>query len=285
MFKLEFKDRRQPGIWLVESVLSIGSGSKSQLIIDDDSVQPQHAEICLDDGYVYLSDVCGLNSTRVNGKKISSRLQLRSGDAIQLGQVELEVSDPKERNVQPAASVISPSVGGVWSLMALSGDLKGKSMPIHGAMVIGRSTKCDIVITSEHMSRRHAELSLKAGGLRIVDLGSSNGTCVNGNKVVEQQLKPGDKISFDQVVFLVAGPATASGLYNEDEEDEEATLFRAIAPMPKAAPARRKAAPAVSSVMEERIVKKSSGAQTGKLIIVAVSVFVVAAIAALVAFV
>ena len=70
-------------------------------------------------------------------------------------------------------------------MTALGGELKGKSFPIHGIVALGRSNKCDVCINDEYMSRRHAELSIKGGLLRIVDLDSSNGTFVNGKEITE----------------------------------------------------------------------------------------------------
>jgi len=266
MLKLEFKDRRQPGVWLVESVFSIGSGARNHLVVDDDSVGDNHAEIRLVDGQLYLKDLGSYKGTFVGGQKVTDNFQLRSGDIIALGGVELEISDPKTRPV---------SAGGVkakseWSLTGIGGGMQGRSIMIHGSMTFGRSSKCDIVVDGEYMSRRHAELSLKGGGLRIVDLGSSNGTCINGKKINEHQLKPGDKISFDKAVFLVAGPVGVGALGLSDEDDEEATMFRAVAPMPKSPPpASRQAAPAPSENVEDNVTAVSDVPVKGKGVVIA----------------
>lgn len=231
MLKIQFKDRRQPAVWLVESVFTIGSGGKNNLIIDDDTVSEVHAEIRKDGDHLYLADLRSFTGTQVNGNRITERFQLRAGDRLCFGKVELEIIDPKEGR---AAAAVTPLVKSEWSLTALGGELKGKSFPIHGIISLGRSNKCDININDEYMSRRHAELSLKGGALRIVDLDSSNGTFVNGQKVAEKVLKPGDRIAFDQNIFLVVGPA---GAKVEVEEDvEEATVFRAAPSMSPASP-------------------------------------------------
>ena len=278
MLKLEFKDRRQPGVWLVESVFTIGSGTKNHLVIDDDSVGEAHAEIRLVDGQLYLKDTGSFKGTFVGGQKAVDNFQLRSGDIIGIGRVELEISDPKTR---PTASGVAKAKSD-WSLTAIGGDMQGRTIMIHGSMTFGRSSNCDIIIEGEYMSRRHAELSLKGGGLRIVDLGSSNGTCVNGKKVNEHQLKPGDKISFDKSVFLVAGPvgevATPSFL---DDDEEEATMFRAVAPMPKAPPPKiQPVASAAIQQAEDNVSAASGDLKSGKGGMIATGVIVVALVAA-----
>lgn len=242
MLKLQFKDQRQPAIWLVESVTSIGSDPKSHIVIKEEGVEPNHAEIRKDNEALYLSDLGTYQGTTVNGSKVKANFQLRAGDVIKLANVELVIVEPKTGADTSAAAASARSD---WSIMALSGPLKGKSIPIHGSMVFGRSSSCDIQISDAHMSRRHAEINLKGGVLRLVDLQSSNGTCVNGQTVGEQVLKSGDKISFDHLTFLVAGPLGATQVDEEEDDDDEATVFRA-APIPRAAPEPSK--PAASSI-------------------------------------
>ncbi len=276
MLKLEFKDRRQPGVWLVESVFSIGSGSKNHLVIDDDSVGEAHAEIRLVDGQLYLNDLGSYKGTFVGGQKINDNFQLRSGDFINVGRVELEISDPKTRPATLGATKAKSD----WSLTAIGGDMQGRTIMIHGSMTFGRSSNCDIIIDGEYMSRRHAELSLKGGGVRIVDLGSSNGTCVNGKKVSEHQLKPGDKISFDKSIFLVAGPVGEVAASNFLDDDEEATMFRAVAPMPKAPPKIQPVAPAPAARAENKVSAVSDRPKggNGRVIVGIIVVSVVAAV-------
>jgi len=60
---------------------------------------------------------------------------------------------------------------------------------------IGRRESCDIVLRFPNVSGSHCELSLVDGYWHIKDLGSSNGTKVNGSRVSEQRLDPGDTLS------------------------------------------------------------------------------------------
>jgi FhaA, N-terminal domain/FHA domain len=62
-------------------------------------------------------------------------------------------------------------------------------------VVIGRSREADIVLQDPNVSRRHAELRREDGGWQIVDLGSTNGIKVNGRRVDNQPLRPGDQIT------------------------------------------------------------------------------------------
>ena len=71
----------------------------------------------------------------------------------------------------------------------------GGSQPLDGAVTtIGRSSECTIVLTDPNVSRRHAEIRRIGDGYSLVDLGSTNGTEVNGQRIAETALMNGDVI-------------------------------------------------------------------------------------------
>lgn len=230
MLKIQFRDRRQPALWLVD-VMSIGSGSRCAIVISDEGVADQHAEICREGDSYYVSDLRSPSGTQVNGRRLTERFQLRPGDRIAIGKSELEVLDPRAAPAQATPATTRPD----WSLYAQSGELKGKSFPVQTVVTIGRSAKSDIVLNDEYMSRQHAEFILKGDAFRVVDLDSSNGTYVNGQRIREKVLKPGDKVAFDQNIFIVAGPAVLAA--QGGAEEDEATVFRASAPASQVSPA------------------------------------------------
>jgi Protein of unknown function (DUF3662)/FHA domain len=63
------------------------------------------------------------------------------------------------------------------------------------AVVVGRLPECQVVLSDSNVSRRHAELRRKGDGVFVTDLGSTNGTRVNGVPIREQLLASGDEIS------------------------------------------------------------------------------------------
>ena len=75
------------------------------------------------------------------------------------------------------------------------------------SVVLGRSRDCDIQLTDANVSRRHAELRQEGASFWIVDLGSTNGTLVNGEPIQEKELNHGDRITLGQnaVHFSVLG--------------------------------------------------------------------------------
>jgi pSer/pThr/pTyr-binding forkhead associated (FHA) protein len=75
------------------------------------------------------------------------------------------------------------------------------------AVVIGRSRSCDLCLRSPDASRRHAEIALTASGWEVRDLDSTNGTFVNGERVTQHLLRPGDRIEIggDAITFCEVG--------------------------------------------------------------------------------
>jgi pSer/pThr/pTyr-binding forkhead associated (FHA) protein len=65
-------------------------------------------------------------------------------------------------------------------------------------LTLGRSRDCDIAIDDPSVSRRHAEVHREADGFALVDLGSTNGTKVNGQKIDRSSLQNGDRITLGQ---------------------------------------------------------------------------------------
>lgn len=80
----------------------------------------------------------------------------------------------------------------------------GDPIPLlRSTLVVGRRESCDIVLRFPNVSGVHCELSISDGHWVVKDLGSSNGTKVNGSRVTEQRVESGDKISFGRNVFEI----------------------------------------------------------------------------------
>ena len=88
-------------------------------------------------------------------------------------------------------------------LIVNTGPESGKAFNLNkSSIVIGRREDCDVVLSDTSISRSHARLELHRGGYTIYDLGSTNGTRVNGEKITSKALMPGDKITFGTTVCI-----------------------------------------------------------------------------------
>jgi pSer/pThr/pTyr-binding forkhead associated (FHA) protein len=68
-------------------------------------------------------------------------------------------------------------------------------------LVLGRALSSDLPVLDPTVSRRHAELLVEGPGILLKDLGSSNGTFVNGGRVENATVVPGDQIVFGKILF------------------------------------------------------------------------------------
>src|SRR5690242_14642028 len=84
----------------------------------------------------------------------------------------------------------------MYALRFISGKYQGGEFPLRAGreVVIGRSSDLDMVLVEDMVSRRHARIEVKGGKVELEDLGSTNGTFVNGEKVKQAELKAGDRI-------------------------------------------------------------------------------------------
>jgi len=87
-----------------------------------------------------------------------------------------------------------------YRLVSFSGD-QSFELPPGRTLVVGRGVSSDIAIYDPTISRRHAELTVGPDGVQVRDLGSSNGTCINGSRITAGRLNPNDSITFGKVLF------------------------------------------------------------------------------------
>ncbi len=103
-----------------------------------------------------------------------------------------------------------------WALRFVSGKYQGGLFPLRDGreVTIGRSGDVDLVLAEDNVSRRHAKLTVRGDDILLQDLGSTNGTCVNGERVKKATLREGDRVLVGSVILKVvrgeAGSAEAT---------------------------------------------------------------------------
>lgn len=210
MLKIQFKDGRADPVPLIEPGKTVGKGDVNDIVIDEDGVNGFHADLKVEGTQVTITDINTTAGTLVNGEKITGPMPLGAGDIIIIQGVELQIIEEDELAggktlVLSGTALMELGTGG-WSLVADSGPEKGQVIPIMDRVEIGRALECDISILEPALSRKHAELELVGDDLVLRDLGSANGTYVNGEKIDEVKLKDGDRMQFDKIHFIVSAP-------------------------------------------------------------------------------
>jgi hypothetical protein len=131
-----------------------------------------------------------------------------------------------------------------------------RELVLVGTTLVGRDPECEISHADPRLSRRHAEFRVTSDGVRLRDLGSRNGTLVNGHRVDEIVLTPGDIVQIahltirfndagaDPTVHMIVGPRSAVPPVQDD-------LTRVVSPA-EAATARAPTAVGVPMPLDDR---------------------------------
>ena len=80
-----------------------------------------------------------------------------------------------------------------------------------GDSVLGRDPSCDFTLAADDLSRRHAQLTVAGDSVVVRDLHSTNGTYVNGDRIEQADVHPGDRIRFGPVTVELTGEVAAAG--------------------------------------------------------------------------
>ena len=111
---------------------------------------------------------------------------------------------PKSKRARAAASDGRPGRGALSQLIVTEGSLAGTRVALAGKpILIGRANDSTLVLTDDYASTRHARLVSRDGDWYVEDLGSTNGTSVNGHTVGTQPLQHGDviRVGHTRLVF------------------------------------------------------------------------------------
>jgi hypothetical protein len=101
-------------------------------------------------------------------------------------------------------------------LKVVGGKQDGKLIPLNTKFLIGREQDCHLRLGSESVSRHHCAITIDDFTVRVRDLGSSNGTSINGKRIIGvHEANPGDKLQIGnldfEIVFSKAGSPVTSG--------------------------------------------------------------------------
>jgi pSer/pThr/pTyr-binding forkhead associated (FHA) protein len=224
---------------LTGGTIVFGRDAGSDVVVTGSEVSRRHAEIqATPDGYV-LNDL-SVNGTYVNGERVGRQHVLARADVIRIGNDEFRFyadapapPTPRPRRSVPQVTAPQPPTGAgarlsdtlmgmpqplpspsvtptapqaapLASLLVRNGALKGRRLPVKVPVVnIGRAEFNDVVLSDPSVSTSHAKLQRREDLWVVSDLGSTNGTFVEGERVEgEVPLVPGSTLKFGEVAVL-----------------------------------------------------------------------------------
>ena len=211
----------------LEELISIGRMNENIIELPSRGVSRQHANVIRQDENFFLMDLGSGNGTLLNGTKIrpEEKHLLRNNDLISIDAYDLrfyttdeavessyneENTDSDILEVKLLKKVIRAlDKETVPSFEVLNGIAEGKKIHLTDEMtelVIGRDPAADFSVNEFVISRKHAKISKRWGGIVIRDLESKNGTFINNRRVVEEFLHDGDRIALGTIVFMFRNP-------------------------------------------------------------------------------
>ena len=196
---------------------SIGRSEKNDIQVAERHVSRQHAIINFRDGIFMINDLGSANGTFVNDRRLTDPMPLMHGDVIRLYVPILNfsaiVTEEEQEQARKTGTLIVQTLGvGQPKLLVTAGPQEGTEFPMIGdVMTVGRATQdtaWDIALQDRSISRPHCRFSKKPEGWTIMDLGSANGTTLNGTPVTAdpRSLKDGDVVAVGETMLLFRAP-------------------------------------------------------------------------------
>jgi pSer/pThr/pTyr-binding forkhead associated (FHA) protein len=271
-------------IALSRQIVLLGRERDNDILLETDLASRYHAELRLERGRAYLLDRGSMNGTSVNGQKIWGLMPLQHGDLLEVGGQHFRYEDlysqslksaraattleegragSDDETARMAAVVVQPPAAAPGGKLVLSGGAgAGQVFALSKPMLtIGRDSGCDISISDASISRQHAQILRQEMGWYLQDLGSRNGTAINGQRLsAPQRLEDGDVLTVGALPlrYFAGSPLEEAPASEEpvtemlpaseattaaDEEATSATPTQALPPKTPTVPLREREHP------------------------------------------
>ncbi|HEY0333465.1 MAG TPA: FHA domain-containing protein [Stenotrophomonas sp.] len=232
--QVHFTHRQQPDHSLKPGVHRIvRHASGSVRLVDDTQGALLLAQFCLDRRGLWLQVANGVRGIHVNGRPVWRMAMLRAGDAVYADGVEMVVRGglaPQGR--VPPMDADAPDAGDANLLLrGVGGRHHGRSFTLEKARLIGRDPAADIPVDDAAFALRHARVEPIGDRILLRDLGSHEGSRVNGVPVRDCWLQPGDQIVFDaQHRFVLEQPLQPAEPANDADTLAELAVAQPVQP-------------------------------------------------------
>jgi pSer/pThr/pTyr-binding forkhead associated (FHA) protein len=222
--RLSFPNKEKEDVLIAPGDTPIGAAVDNVVVLQRPGIAEHHVNLGVHERSVVLSVLDSQARTHVNSRPVREKALLRLGDVVSLDTVQFILKPDRDDSIRtnvpiskstpppPASSDVDANATRARAippkvvLRGVSGSYFGKIVPVRGRLVIGRGSECDLILDEPEMSRRHAMIENSDDGIFLRDLGSANGTYVNGVQVRDAVLHPDDQLAFDRNRFLIEAP-------------------------------------------------------------------------------
>jgi pSer/pThr/pTyr-binding forkhead associated (FHA) protein len=213
----------KPPLRVQKSVVVVGADEHCHLHLISSSVSRHHALIIRDQDGVYIRDLGSRTKVVINGQPHREAL-LADEDEIHIGKFSFRFA-LSGTEVEPAAELLPVTV-------EVEGERAPK--PFTGrTFLIGKGEECDASLSEETVSHRHAVIFTAKGKRFIRDLNSRTGTLLDGEKIHQQELKPGSQVRIGDTIICLKELKAPVKVVEEAPIDTETIPLEGEEPAPE----------------------------------------------------
>lgn len=195
---------------LVSSIIQIGRGKRNDVVIDDNEVSREHCRFVKHKGYYELYDLDSSNGTFVNGQRVQDSWVIQQNCIIELGdsitfEFKLDPLDTQDTStLRTTTARLNPLVTQVFLVVTIQSQPTRAIYALEDEVItIGRAADNKVIIIEPEISRYHMKLERTVRGYMLTDLGSTNGTVLNGVLIKDSRLLvSGDTIRIGTTIVI-----------------------------------------------------------------------------------
>jgi pSer/pThr/pTyr-binding forkhead associated (FHA) protein len=245
--RLYFPNKEKDDVLIPPGDTAIGAAADNAIVLDRPGIAAHHVTLGVHERSFVLNVLDAQARTHVNARPVREKALLRLGDVVSLDTVKFVLKPDRDDSIRTNVPAQKPSSGAAAPanegeagatrarivppkvvLRGVSGTYFGKIVPVRTRLVIGRGSECDLILDEQEMSRRHAVIENSGDGIFLRDLGSANGTFVNGVQVRDAVLHPDDQIAFDRNRFLLEAPGLPGRPENQVAQEEAPNITQTM---------------------------------------------------------
>lgn len=213
--RLSFPNGEHADVIVAQGEVRLGAASDNRVAIPQAGLADHHACFVVDPQRgILLRLLPGSSGAHVNARPVRRLALLRLGDVVSLGELQVLVKPDSDADVDPdVPSELPPQVDAAQRtaasrvvLRGVGGPLFGRSFPLDSPLVIGRGSDADIRLDDPALAEHHARLEHHSDRVILRDLGSTEGSVVNGIPVRSAVLHPGDQLALEHYRFVLEAP-------------------------------------------------------------------------------
>ena len=209
--RLSFANGERADFIMEDGVVNLGSAAGNGLVLAGKDVAPWHARLLVDARGIVLEIMDPNARTHVNARPIREKALLRCGDILCLGQAAIALKADSDDTISSSIPANPPTPAPPVQpsrvvLRGVAGSHFGRAIPVNPRLVVGSAAGSGLVLDDPRIAARHAAIECAGERIWLRDIDSLEGTLVNGVRVRDARIHPGDQLGFDRSQFVVEAP-------------------------------------------------------------------------------